>query len=141
MHVRTQMSAPSCCGLLWRGDLYNIWVNRYMSSLPADKMLRAFADETRLRILHLLSLRELCVCDIMRALGQPQSKVSRHLGYLRDAGLVVDRKEGTWRHYSLKKPAGRFHAGLIGCLKTCFDEVPVLREDLRRLRRAAKAAC
>jgi len=68
------------------------------------KMFRAFSDETRLRILHLLTKRELCVCDIVGVIGGPQPKISRHLGYLKRAGLVTDRKDGLWRHYSLAKP-------------------------------------
>lgn len=104
-----------------------------MSASRVDLMFRAFADETRLRILHLLSRGELCVCDIMAALAAPQSKVSRHLGHLRRAGLVTDRKEGLWRHYSLAKPSGAFQKRLIGCLGACLDEVTVLRRDARRL--------
>jgi ArsR family transcriptional regulator len=104
-----------------------------MSAPRVDLMFRAFADETRLRILHLLSRGELCVCDIMAALAAPQSKVSRHLGYLRRAGLVTDRKAGLWRHYSLAKPSGAFHRRLIGCLGACLDEVGLLKRDARRL--------
>ena len=104
-----------------------------------DLLFRAFADPTRLRLLHLLTLRpELCVCDLMAVLRQPQPKVSRHLGYLRKAGLVTDRKDGLWRHYSLSKPRGKVHSNLVCCLSGCLDEVPVLRKDaaaLRRLRR------
>ncbi|MDE2291524.1 MAG: metalloregulator ArsR/SmtB family transcription factor [Elusimicrobia bacterium] len=114
-----------------------------MSSPRADLMFRAFADETRLRILHLLSLRELCVCDIQAALRLPQSKVSRHLATLRRAGLVLDRKEGLWRHYRLARPEGRFQRGLFGCLGACFEEVDVLKRDSARLAATArrKAAC
>lgn len=103
-----------------------------MSAPRVDLMFRAFADETRLRILHLLSRGELCVCDIMAALAAPQSKVSRHLGYLRRAGLVTDRKEGLWRHYSLAKPSGAFHERLVGCLGACMGEVGLLKRDARR---------
>ena len=53
-----------------------------------DRIFRAFSDRTRLRILNLLSAGELCVCDIVRVLDLPQPKVSRHLAYLRRAGLV-----------------------------------------------------
>lgn len=111
---------------------------------PIDTLFKAFADETRLRILHLLTRRrELCVCDIMRVLGLPQSKVSRHLAYLRGAGLVQDRKEGLWCHYSLTKPEGGFHKSLIGCLNGCFTEVDILRKDGERLAKfnGREAAC
>ena len=95
-----------------------------------DRMFKAFADETRLRILHLLTRRkDLCVCDIMSILRLPQSKVSRHLAYLRNAGLVQDRKQGLWIYYSLSKPQGGFHQRLIGCFDGCFNEVSALRQD------------
>lgn len=100
-----------------------------------DRMFRAFADETRLRILNLLSRRkELCVCDLQRVLGQSQPKVSRHLAYLRNAGLVTVRREGLWKHYSLSAPRGGFHRGLVACLRGCFGEVAVLRRDLAMLK-------
>ena len=88
------------------------------------KLFRAFADETRLRVLHILSAGELCVCDLMSALDDPQSKVSRHLAYLKRAGLVVDRKQGKWRHYSLSKPKTALHRGLLACL----DKAPKLNK-------------
>ncbi len=100
-----------------------------------DRMFKAFADVTRLRILHLLTRGELCVCDLMETLALPQSKVSRHLAYLREAGLVRQRKEGLWRHYALTEPEGKFHAGLIACLRGCFGEVAVLQRDLAVLKR------
>lgn len=97
-------------------------------------MFRAFADVTRLRILHLLARRDLSVCEIMATMDVPQSKVSRHLGYLRNSGLVVSRTQGQWRLYSLATPTTRFQARAIHCLKDCFDEVAVLRRDMDRLK-------
>lgn len=110
----------------------------------ANRMFKAFADETRLRILNLLARRrELCVCDIQRILGVSQPKVSRHLAYLRNTGLVNVRKEGLWKHYSLARAEGGFHRGLIGCLRHCFSEAEALRKDLKTLERtqARGAAC
>src|SRR5471032_1566462 len=99
-----------------------------MSASPKiDRMFKAFADETRLRILHLLTRGELCVCDLVDTLGLRQPKVSRHLAYLRRAGLVEVRKDGLWKHYSLSVTRGRFHKGLLACLRGCFAEVDVLR--------------
>ncbi|MBI4400664.1 MAG: metalloregulator ArsR/SmtB family transcription factor [Nitrospirae bacterium] len=115
-----------------------------MAKRPIDLLFKAFSDETRLRILHLLTRAgELCVCDIMEILGLPQSKVSRHLAYLRGAGIVHDRKRGLWRRYSLAKPEGGFHKSLIGCLGGCFAEVDILRRDGEKLARfkARGAAC
>src|SRR3989338_1530 len=94
-----------------------------------NNLFGAFADPTRLRILTLLSGREVCVCDLMAVLGEPQSKVSQHLAFLRAAGLVVFRQEGKWRHYALANPAGRVHARLVGCLGDCFAEIEELKRD------------
>ena len=102
-------------------------------------MFTAFADETRLRILHLLTRGELCVCDIHDTLRLPQSKVSRHLAYLRQSGLVEVRKAGLWKHYRLVPANGKFHRSLMHCLKGCFDEVDILRRDLAALKKRLKA--
>lgn len=64
-------------------------------------LFKALSDETRLRILKLLEDGELCVCDIVAALGLIQPKISFHLSTLKEAGLVKDRKEGKWSHYRL----------------------------------------
>ncbi|MBI2386606.1 MAG: metalloregulator ArsR/SmtB family transcription factor [Elusimicrobia bacterium] len=102
-------------------------------------LFKAFADPTRLRILGLLSGREVCVCDLMAVLGEPQPKVSQHLAFLRAAGLVVFRREGKWRHYALAKPAGRVHARLVGCLGECFAEIADLKRDQVKLKKTLKA--
>lgn len=64
-------------------------------------MLKALSDETRLRIINILYEKELCVCDIMEILKMNQTKVSRHLSYLKNADLVIDRKQAQWAYYSL----------------------------------------
>jgi DNA-binding transcriptional ArsR family regulator len=64
-------------------------------------VLKALSDETRLRIISLLYEKELCVCDIMVALHISQTKASRHLNCLRNAGMVKDRKQAQWVYYSL----------------------------------------
>ncbi|HDK17549.1 MAG TPA: metalloregulator ArsR/SmtB family transcription factor, partial [Nitrospirae bacterium] len=64
-------------------------------------IFKALSEETRLRILKLLENRELCVCDITDALNMTQPNISFHLGMLKEAGLIKDRKNGRWIHYSL----------------------------------------
>ena len=64
-----------------------------------EKIFKALADRNRLRILKMLEARPLCVCEITAVLGIAQSSVSRHLGILREAGLVDDKKEGQWMIY------------------------------------------
>lgn len=66
-------------------------------------IFKALSDETRLRIIKLLEQGELCVCDITAALDMVQPKVSFHLATLREAGLIRDRKQGKWIHYSLNE--------------------------------------
>jgi len=69
-----------------------------------SKFFSALADETRLRILRLLMIREMCVCEIMVALDLTQPTASHHLNLLENAGLVKDRKEGKWVFYNIANP-------------------------------------
>lgn len=66
---------------------------------------KALADRTRLRLLNLIGDREVCVCYFVEILGTHQPKISRHLAYLRDAGIVSARREGKWMHYRMADPA------------------------------------
>jgi ArsR family transcriptional regulator len=98
------------------------------------RLLKAFADPVRLRLLNLLAGgREVCVCHLHEALELPQPTVSRHLAYLRKNGLVVGRKEGLWVHYRLAKPANALHRTLVDSLGTCLDDPEVFGRDRRRL--------
>jgi ArsR family transcriptional regulator len=101
----------------------------------ADAVFAAFSDQTRLRILNILSSGETCVCDLMGVLGVPQAKVSRHLATLRKVGLVKARKQGLWHYYSLAPARSSLHAKLIECLGCCLSEVPELKRDLAKLKR------
>lgn len=102
---------------------------------PADGMFRAFSDRTRLRILSLLRPGELCVCDLVRVIGAPQPTVSRHLAYLRKAGLVSARREGLWMYYTLAPATAALHRKLLECLACCFGDVPELARDAAALGR------
>jgi len=77
------------------------------STLPFDIeiLLRALADRTRLRLLNLMGEREVCVCFFVEILKTSQPKISRHLAYLRRAGIVSSRRDGKWMHYRLIEPA------------------------------------
>jgi ArsR family transcriptional regulator len=100
-----------------------------------DLMFRAFSDRTRLRILSLLQGGECCVGDIADILRLEQPTASRHLAYLRRAGLVRVRKDGLWSHYSLAPADTAFHAKLLECLACCAQEVPQVRADQARARK------
>lgn len=82
-----------------------------ISNIPDDEALyketdviKALGDPTRLKIIHLLSYGELCVCEINSALEKPQPTISHHLNILKKAGFLKWRKEGVWIHYSLSNP-------------------------------------
>ena len=112
----------------------------------ADLLFRAFADPTRLRILHLLTSGELCVCDLVDVLRVPQPKVSRHLAYLRKAGLVSARRDGFWSHYQLAPTKNDLQMKLLDCLACCLGGLPELTSDARKLHarrpdRALKGGC
>ena len=106
-----------------------------------DRIFRALSDPTRLRILNLLQTGELCVCDLVSILNVPQPTASRHLAYLRRAGLVVGRKDGHWCYYRLAEPASAFQEKLLECLTYCREEMPRLVRDLDRLNRAGQTCC
>jgi ArsR family transcriptional regulator, arsenate/arsenite/antimonite-responsive transcriptional repressor len=109
--------------------------------VPVDRLFRAFSDRTRLRILHLLQPGEMCVCDLVKTLRVPQPTASRHLGYLKRAGLVDVRKQGSWNYYSLAKPRTPFQAKLLECLASCFSDVPELAHDSARAGRKKRGSC
>jgi ArsR family transcriptional regulator len=106
--------------------------------IPLDLFFRALADPTRLRLVHLMSEQEICVCYFIEVIGAPQPKISRHLAYLRRAGLVAARREGKWMHYRLRVPRGP-HAAAI--LKTTLDALKQSAEMLRDCERLNRACC
>lgn len=94
-------------------------------------IFKALSDETRLRILKLLEHGELCVCDIVAALDIIQPKVSFHLGVLKDAGLIKDRKQGKWIHYRIDD-SDMFKRFLVLSVLEKVSENEVI-EDQKRL--------
>ena len=111
------------------------------ATLKIDLIFRALSDRTRLRILNLLLNGELCVCDLVDVLEAPQPTVSRHLAYLRKAGLAVARKEGQWSYYRLLPAQSEFHERLVDCLRACRDEAPQLSRDIQTLRERGCSDC
>jgi ArsR family transcriptional regulator, arsenate/arsenite/antimonite-responsive transcriptional repressor len=99
-------------------------------ALPIDLdraagLFHALSDETRLALLDMLRSGEQCVCDLQTALGAAQSRLSFHLRVLKDAGLVIDRKEGRWSYYTLQAGAFAEAHNLVRSLATD----PKLAED------------
>jgi ArsR family transcriptional regulator len=93
----------------------------------------ALSDETRLRLLSLMQRREICVCYLQEVLQTNQPKISRHLAYLRKAGLVEARREGKWAHYRLKKLDGVLQQILSQTLLRVRREAQI-KKDLERLK-------
>ncbi|HEX6772800.1 MAG TPA: metalloregulator ArsR/SmtB family transcription factor [Acidobacteriaceae bacterium] len=90
------------------------------SSFTLERFFQALGDRTRLRLLNLMGGQELCVCYFVEVLGLPQPKISRHLAYLRRAGLVAARREGKWMHYRLVTPPD---AGAARILKETLTQL------------------
>ncbi len=101
-----------------------------------EQLFKGLADQTRLRILNLLIHGELCVCDIHYVLESSQSNVSRHLTYLKNSGLVLDRREGTRMYYRLEQPSERVRKLLFTFLRQAFQSSETLEEDSRKLKKA-----
>ncbi|OGW85630.1 MAG: hypothetical protein A3C35_01985 [Omnitrophica bacterium RIFCSPHIGHO2_02_FULL_46_11] len=106
-----------------------------MKLKDSQTIFGALADPTRFRILSLLAEGELCVCDVMSVLKEPQSKVSRHLAYLRRAKLVEARKEGLWMYYRLTKPSTKAFRAIFEALNCCRSDVKELKKDLSEFRK------
>lgn len=96
------------------------------------EVFKALSDLTRLRIVHLLTRtgKELCVCEFVDALEEPQYNVSRHLKELRQAGLLKERREGRWAYYSLNEDGDNFKDSLFKLVKS----IPIDKEDAKRLK-------
>jgi ArsR family transcriptional regulator len=94
-----------------------------------DTLFKGFADPTRIRILSLLAAGELCVCDMVDVLRLPQPTVSRHLAYLRRAGLVEGTRASRLAHYRLAEPANDVHQNLIACVHSCFRGIDSLDRE------------
>ena len=103
-----------------------------------ERFFQALGDRTRLRLLNLMGDQELCVCYFVEILGSPQPKISRHLAYLRRAGIVSARRDGKWMHYRIVTPPHKGAARILRQLLETLAEEPSLQADRSRL---AKACC
>ena len=110
------------------------------STSPADltKLFAALSDPTRLRLLNLMDGREVCVCYFVEILGQGQPKISRHLAYLRSAGVVAARREGKWMHYKIIEPRNRDAAQILSQTLDALKKDRAMQADRARL---TKACC
>ena len=108
---------------------------RGMKSEDFDRELffRALADRTRLRIINLMADREVCVCFFVEILKTNQPKISRHLAYLRRAGIVGVRRDGQWMHYRIVEPADTNAARVLNEVMSWLGTDPEMQRDRERL--------
>src|SRR5262249_8009399 len=101
-----------------------------------ESVFKALADKTRLRILALLGNNEVCVCHIHDSLALPQPTVSRHLAYLRRAGLVDVRRDGVWMHYQVPRSLNPAVQSVLTATIEALTSVPKTAEDRKHFQRA-----
>jgi ArsR family transcriptional regulator len=102
--------------------------SRIASAEALETLFQALGDRTRLRLLNLMAGGEVCVCFFIEILDEPQPKISRHLAYLRSAGLVAARREAKWAHYAITPPD---HPAA----RAAFDAVMETLQDDREMQR------
>ena len=102
------------------------------------RFFQALADNTRLRLLNLMGDHEVCVCYFVEILRVPQPRISRHLAYLRNAGIVSARREGKWMHYRIVTPPHNGAAQILRQTLDWLEEDKAMQTDRAHL---AKACC
>jgi ArsR family transcriptional regulator, arsenate/arsenite/antimonite-responsive transcriptional repressor len=100
---------------------------------PIDLLFRALADRTRLRLLNLIADKEICVCYFVEILKISQPKISRHLAYLRRAGIVAARRQGRWMHYRLLAPRDAVAFAILKETLAHLRQMPDMERDLAKL--------
>jgi ArsR family transcriptional regulator len=98
-----------------------------------ERFFRALADRTRLRLLNLMGDDQVCVCFLVEALKMSQPKISRHLAYLRRAGIVAARRDGKWMHYRLSSPANARAAEILAAVRAGLAQDAAMQSDRSRL--------
>jgi ArsR family transcriptional regulator len=101
--------------------------------IEMETFFLALADKTRLRLLNLMRDEEICVCFFTEVLGESQPKISRHLAYLRNAGLVEARRDGKWMHYRIIEPENEVAKRVLRETLAGLKERDDMREDYEKL--------
>lgn len=104
-----------------------------------ENLFKALADRTRLRLINLIGDSEVCVCFLVAILKTSQPKISRHLAYLRRAGIVAARREGKWMHYRLTAPPDDHAAHIFREVRVSLAEHPALQRDREQLQKVCCA--
>jgi ArsR family transcriptional regulator, arsenate/arsenite/antimonite-responsive transcriptional repressor len=104
------------------------------------KAFKSLSDETRLRVLNLILERECCVCEVMQALEISQSKASRHLSALYDAGFLKQRKEGLWSLYCMDESMDNSLSDMVSAVRKSLTNNPDAKMDRERLKTARRTS-
>ena len=105
------------------------------------EIFKALSEEIRVRMLLLLTHGELCVCDLMAVFDEPQSKVSRHLAYLKRSGLVRSRRVGAWMHYSVREDLDKTAKAQLALIREALSGDPSFKKNFKKLAAVKKARC
>jgi ArsR family transcriptional regulator, arsenate/arsenite/antimonite-responsive transcriptional repressor len=117
---------------------YNSEMVVRQKTFDIERFFQALGDNTRLRLLNLMGDQEICVCYFVEILNQPQPKISRHLAYLRNAGVVRTRRDGKWMHYRIVMPPNEGAARVLQDILQWFKEEKTMQVDRAKL---SKACC
>lgn len=120
--------------------IYTGGMKKTRGTLSLDQLFRTLADGTRLRLLNLIAEREVCVCYFVEILRASQPKISRHLAYLRKAGVAMARRDGKWMHYRLAIPKDQVAARILRETLKHLRKKPEMKRDLAQLNSACRAA-
>lgn len=115
-------------------------MSRSRQTFDQARFFLALSDRTRLRLLNLMGDDEICVCFFVEILKTNQPKISRHLAYLRKAGIVNARRQGKWMHYRIVMPPDKNAAGVLQKVLAWLAEDPEMQRDRKRLVQACCAA-
>jgi ArsR family transcriptional regulator len=106
------------------------------------KATKALSDETRLRMLNILLVRECCVCEVMQALDISQTRASRNLAILYEAGFLIQRKEGLWTLYSIDREGDKMNKQyldyIIQAVSSALENNKTAKTDIARLEKSQK---
>jgi DNA-binding transcriptional ArsR family regulator len=105
------------------------------------QIYQCFCDRTRLRILNLLARSPLCVCHFQTILNEPQVKISKHLAYLRERGMVEVERDQNWMVYSLPRQQSADLEANLKCLQDCVQSDKVFARDMKNLESIQKGCC
>jgi ArsR family transcriptional regulator len=109
-------------------------------SFEMELFFAALADRTRLRLLNLMRDAEVCVCFFVEVIGTNQPKISRHLAYLRKAGIVAARRDGIWAHYRIIEPSNEDAAKVLRDVQEWLKSDSEMQKDRKQLATVCCAA-